>query len=80
MIWKIRDRASILFDRDREEVRVNPALTGLLGVEEAKRWAETAKELLGGSSIRIGDVIDAFGALADPRERSYAPCQAAITS
>ena len=62
-----------LFDRDREEVRINPALTGLIGVEEAKRWAETAKELLGRSSIRPGDVIDAFGALADPRERTLCP-------
>jgi hypothetical protein len=49
LLWPIkidmenRDRISILFDRDREEVRVNPALTGLIGPEEAKRWAETAK-------------------------------------
>ena len=76
LLWPIkidmenRDRVSILFDRDREEVRVNPALTGLIGPEEAKRWAETAKELLGRSAIRIGDVIDAFGSLADPRERA----------
>ena len=76
LLWPIkidmenRDRISILFDRDREEVRVNPALTGLIGPEEAKRWAETAKELLGRSAIRTGDVIDAFGSLADPRERS----------
>lgn len=79
LLWPIkidmenRDRVSILFDRDREEVRINPALTGLIGVEEAKRWAETAKELLGRSSIRPGDVIDAFGALADPRERTLCP-------
>jgi primosomal replication protein N'' len=65
-----RDRVCILFDRDREEVRMNPALTGLIGSEEAKRWTETAKELLGRSAIHIGDVIDAFGSLADPRERS----------
>ncbi len=76
LLWPIkidmenRDRVSILFDRDREEVRVNPALTGLIGPEETKRWAEMAKELLGRSAIRIGDVIDAFGSLADPRERS----------
>ena len=39
-------------------------------LKRSKRWAETAKELLGRSAIRIGDVIDAFGSLADPRERS----------
>lgn len=76
LLWPIkidmenRGRVSILFDRDREEVRVNPALTGLIGLEEAKRWAETAKELLGRSAIRVGDVMDVFGSLADPRERS----------
>ncbi|MFI5344045.1 MAG: DUF4011 domain-containing protein, partial [Chlamydiales bacterium] len=79
LLWPIkidmenRDRVSILFDRDREEVRINPALTGLVGVEEAKRWAETAKELLGRSSIRPGDVIDALGSLANPRERTLYP-------
>ena len=49
LLWPIkidmenRNRVSILFDRDREEVRVNPALTGLIGPEEAKRWAERRK-------------------------------------
>jgi hypothetical protein len=76
LLWPIkiemehRDRVSIFFDRDREEIRVNPAFTGMIGPEEAKRWAETAKELLGRSAIRIRDVMDAFGALADPRERT----------
>ena len=28
------------------------------------------KKLLGRASIRTGDVIDAFGSLADPRERT----------
>jgi hypothetical protein len=79
LLWPIKidiengDRLSILFDRDREEVRLNPALTGLIGPKEAKRWAEMAKELLGRSTIRIGDVIDAFGSLAEPRERSICP-------
>lgn len=76
LLWPIkidmenRDRISILFDRDREEVRVNPTLTGLIGPDEAKRWSETAKELLGRAAICTGDVIDAFGSLADPRERT----------
>ena len=51
-------------------MRVNPALTGLIGLEEVKRWEEAAKELLGRPSIRTRDVIDAFGSLAEPRERA----------
>lgn len=79
LLWPIKidmenkNRVSMLFDRDREEIRINPALTGLVGVEEVKRWAETAKELLGRSFIHPGEVIDAFGALADPRERTLCP-------
>lgn len=79
LLWPIkidmenRNRVSILFDRDREEVRVNSAFAGLIGVEEAKRWIETAKELLGRSSIRPEDVIDSFGLLAGPRERALCP-------
>ena len=76
LLWPIRidmenrDQASILFDRDRDDVRFNPALTRLLGVEEAKRWVEVAKELLGRSTIRTADVMDAFGALVESRERA----------
>ena len=76
LLWPIKidmenkDRVSIHFDHDREEVRVNPALTGLIGTEEAKRWVEIAKELLGRSSICSRDVIDSFGSLADARERT----------
>ena len=43
LLWPIkidmenRDRVSILFDRDREEVRVNPALTGLIGARGSQK-------------------------------------------
>lgn len=76
LLWPIKidiedgDRVSILFDRDREEVRVNPALAGLMSPEEAKRWVEASKELLGRSAIRVVDIMDTFGSLADPRERA----------
>jgi primosomal replication protein N'' len=76
LLWPIkinieaRDRATILFDQDREEVRINPALSSIIGVDEVKIWMETVNELLGRASIRIEDVMDAFGALTDSVERN----------
>ena len=79
LLWPIkidieaRDRVTILFDRDREEVRVNPALARIIGAEEVNAWIETVNELLSRTSIRTGDVMDAFGVLADPLERNLCP-------
>lgn len=76
LLWPIkidveaRDRVTINFDRDREEVRLNPALARLIGTDEVKVWMEAINEFLGRSSIRTPDVMDAFGILAEPRERS----------
>ncbi|KTD47814.1 AAA domain-containing protein [Legionella quateirensis] len=76
LLWPIkinietRDKVSIFFDRDREEVRLNPIFTNLVGLEETNKWKEIATELLGRSSIRVADVIDTLGALVEPRERS----------
>ncbi|KGG84726.1 hypothetical protein P245_23125, partial [Comamonas thiooxydans] len=56
-----RGAASIAFDGDREEVRLNPAIESLLGPEAAKLWRQTADELLSRSSLRASDVMDAFG-------------------
>lgn len=61
---------TLMFDREREEIRLNPALEGLLGSQQFSKWSETRKELLARSSIRVGDVMDAFGALAAPRGRT----------
>ena len=41
-----RGRISLSFDRDREEVRLNPAFETLLGMDQATRWREKANELL----------------------------------
>ncbi len=63
-----RGRITLAFDRDREEVRLNPAFETLLGVEVAARWQETANEILSRSSITAAEVMDAFrefGAIAD---------------
>jgi primosomal replication protein N'' len=84
LLWPIRiipevgsaGQVSISFDRDREEVRVNPAFEGLLGLDETKRWREIAHDLLGRASISTGAVMDAFGVFATARGRSLAPLPA----
>ncbi|MVV47531.1 DUF4011 domain-containing protein [Pseudomonas sp. PB120] len=65
-----RGHAALAFDSEREEVRLNPALESVLGAETFKRWRKTADELLGRSSIRAADVMDAFGMLATIRSRT----------
>ena len=65
-----RGNFKLSFDGEREEVRLNPALEGLLGPEAAARWRKSANELLGRSSLRAVDVIDALGTLATPRNRT----------
>jgi len=59
-----RGRVTLAFDRDREEVRLNPAFETLLGVDAARRWQETANEVLGRSSVASAEVVEAFGELA----------------
>jgi primosomal replication protein N'' len=68
-----RGNFSIAFDSEREEVRLNPALEGLLGPEAVARWRKSADELLGRSALRAADVIDALGTLATPRNRALVP-------
>lgn len=76
LLWPIkieieaRDRVSIRFDIDREEVRLNPVLARIVGVEEAKIWEDVSNELLGRSTLRICDIVDAFGSIVEPRERA----------
>lgn len=65
-----RGNFSIAFDSEREEVRLNPALEGVLGPEAVARWRKSADELLGRSALRAIDVIDALGTLATPRNRA----------
>lgn len=55
-----RGRVTLAFDRDREEVRLNPAFETLLGLEAASRWRETANEVLSRSSVNATEVVDAF--------------------
>ncbi|WP_207949535.1 AAA domain-containing protein [Luteimonas aestuarii] len=64
-----RGQASLAFDSEREEVRLNPALEALVGLEALKAWRRIADELLGRSALKASDVMDAFGVLADARTR-----------
>lgn len=67
-----RAKVTLAFDSDREEVRLNPALDALVGTEAARALRQAALELLGRSSLRTSDVVDAFGTFAAPRGRELA--------
>ncbi|WP_237717358.1 protein kinase domain-containing protein [Cupriavidus basilensis] len=64
-----RGQVALAFDGEREEVRLNPALEALLGMEASRRWRDAADELLGRSALKAGEVMDAFGTLASASER-----------
>ncbi|QJI29218.1 DUF4011 domain-containing protein [Pseudomonas sp. ADAK18] len=64
-----RGQVSLVFDSEREEVRLNPALEGMLGIDGCKAWRQAADEVLGRSSLKAADVMDAFGMLATSRAR-----------
>ncbi|PTM39383.1 uncharacterized protein DUF4011 [Bosea sp. 124] len=59
-----RGRISVSFDRDREEVRVNPALEALLGIDAARRWQDVCDDLLRRATVTAAEVVDAFADLA----------------
>jgi primosomal replication protein N'' len=65
--------ATVMFDPQREEVRLNPALESVLGSEAFGRWGTARDELLARASFRLADVMDVFGSLATPSGRSLAP-------
>ncbi len=65
-----RGHATVAFDRDRDEVRLNPAFEGIIGIEAARRWQEAANDLLGRATLTAADVVDGFSGLAKPRGRS----------
>ncbi len=51
---------SMAFDREREEVRLNPALESIIGAQEFQKWRAARDELLGRSAIKVADVLDTF--------------------
>lgn len=62
--------ATLAFDRERDEVRVNPALEGLLGEAEFRRWKAAKDDLLARPGLRVPDVMDVLAHLAAPRGRA----------
>ncbi|MBI1360557.1 MAG: DUF4011 domain-containing protein [Alphaproteobacteria bacterium] len=73
-----RGRVKVAFDREREEVRLNPAFEPLLGSDVAKRWRDATTELLGRASLSVADVGDALENLVSAvrsRELSSLPAK-----
>ena len=68
-----RDQFSVTFDSVREEIRLNPALDGMLGNERARDWREAANSLMMQTSIRLSSALDAFGLLATVADRVLVP-------
>lgn len=75
LLWPIKidlessEKVSIYFQDHQKDVQLNPALTSLIRDDELQQWKKTAKELLARPSILVADVMDAFGVLAEPKER-----------
>ncbi|MBI1325738.1 DUF4011 domain-containing protein [bacterium] len=65
-----RSGFTLAFDRDREEVRLNPAFEALLGLARSNEWRDAAKELLMQQSIRVSNGMDALGQMASVQGRN----------
>lgn len=69
MLWPVtlilKNRAAptleIGFDKIREEVRLNPALSSTLEEDQHKRIKEIYQEILSRQTLSISEVMDAFG-------------------
>ncbi|WP_417785371.1 protein kinase domain-containing protein [Tenacibaculum sp.] len=55
------------FDKVREEIRLNPALSSSLEPEEYKRITLIYKDVLSRQSLSISEVIDAFGSFVESK-------------
>lgn len=80
LLWPVRidappgrHMARLGFDRDREEVRLNPAFEALLGPQQAAQWRLAADDLLARDHLRVEDVMDVFGTLAPVESRTLQP-------
>ncbi len=80
LIWPVkvtpevgnRGHVTIAFDRDRDEVRLNPAFESIMGIDASRRWQDAANDLLGRATLTAADVVDGFGSLAQPLGRALA--------
>ncbi len=80
MLWPVkveasssgRGRVKLASETHREEIRLNPALEGMLGsnITQLEKWKRCADEIIQRSSIRHRDVLDSFAQVATIPERS----------
>jgi primosomal replication protein N'' len=63
-----RGAVSIEFDKERGEVRLNPALDGLLGLAQAGRWRDALRTVLEQSAPTPRTIVEAFSHLGTPTE------------
>ena len=75
----VRGNVKIAFDNSREDVRLNPALEGMLATEELGRWRDLMDELLAQTTLSQSDVMDAFATRLNPKSRDLGPLPAATT-
>ena len=62
-------KLTLNYDSDRMEIRLNPALEGLVGQTHIKRWQQLHTELLERNKLSINDVIDTVSALVPAHQR-----------
>ncbi|OZG70457.1 hypothetical protein BTA51_26170 [Hahella sp. CCB-MM4] len=58
-----RARLTLSYDMDRAEMRINPALEGLIGRATIKKWRSLHSEVLEREKLNISEVMDAVGTL-----------------
>lgn len=63
-----RGVVSVEFDKEREEVRLNPALDGLLGLDQAEKWRDALRNVLEQATPTPRTIIEAFSHLGTPTE------------
>lgn len=78
-----REKIALAFDRDHDEVRLNPALDTALNwsVGELDKWREALNDLLGRSTLSCQSLLDAFALLCQVQggdlvavpDKDYAP-------
>lgn len=61
---------TLSFDREREEVRLNPALEAIVPPGQIDKWRDAVDDALRRNSLKYPDVVDIFSSLAPPRSRT----------
>ncbi|WP_037992682.1 AAA domain-containing protein [Teredinibacter turnerae] len=57
------------YDSGRAEIRLNPAIEGLVGQGNSKYWHQLHSNILGRDKITINDILDSVSTLAPVKER-----------